>query len=78
MKKKNINPELAFKKLDIVELNDHQLQEVNGGTTAPCVAASAVSSAVCGAAVISAVVSAASVSAVASVISYIYINNNEK
>ena len=70
MKKQNVNGKLAFNKVNIVELNDSQLFEVNGGTTAPCMAASAVSSLVCGAGVISAVVSAASVSAVASVIAY--------
>lgn len=32
MKKQNINP-LALSKTSIVELNDNQLQDVNGGTS---------------------------------------------
>jgi lactobin A/cerein 7B family class IIb bacteriocin len=57
MKKQNVNGKLAFNKATLVELNDEQLQQVEGGT-APVVA-SAVASAVVSAAVASAVVSAA-------------------
>jgi hypothetical protein len=33
MKKQNVKNSLDFKKSSVVELNDGQLQEVNGGTT---------------------------------------------
>lgn len=36
MKKINTNGTLSFAKSSLVELNDGQLYEVNGGTTAVC------------------------------------------
>ena len=37
MKKQNVNNKLAFNKVDIVELNENQMTEVNGGfTSLPC------------------------------------------
>ena len=33
MKKQNVNNKLVFKKNDLVELNDNQLSDVNGGGT---------------------------------------------
>lgn len=40
MKKQNIN-KLAFKKAGIIELNDNQMYEVDGGSTPVCVATAA-------------------------------------
>ena len=37
MKSQNINNKLAFGKATVSELNDNQMTEVNGGTTAFCV-----------------------------------------
>jgi lactobin A/cerein 7B family class IIb bacteriocin len=41
MKKQNVNNKLAFNKAAVIELNDNQLVDVNGGTTPVCVAAAA-------------------------------------
>ena len=52
MKKQNANNKLAFNKATVIELNNNELSEVNGGTTVPCgaVAAAAVASSIlCGA-----------------------------
>jgi hypothetical protein len=37
MKKQNANNKLAFGKATVTELNETQLQDVNGGTTPFCV-----------------------------------------
>ena len=44
MKKQNANNKLAFNKVAIVELNENQLSEVNGGTSIPCAGAAVVAS----------------------------------
>jgi hypothetical protein len=41
MKKQNVNNKLAFGKATVVELNDAQIGEVNGGTTPACAWAAA-------------------------------------
>jgi lactobin A/cerein 7B family class IIb bacteriocin len=51
MKKQNLNNKLAFNKAAVVELNDNQLQNVNGGSTP-----TTVSSFYCVAAIVGAVV----------------------
>ena len=41
MKKQNVNNKLAFNKAMVVELNDGQMYDVDGGTTPVCIAAAA-------------------------------------
>jgi hypothetical protein len=36
MKKQNVNNKLAFKKVAITELNDNQLNDIQGGTSYIC------------------------------------------
>ncbi|QSW91096.1 MULTISPECIES: class I lanthipeptide [Flavobacterium] len=36
MKKQNLNNKLAFNKVAVTELNDKQMQDVDGGTTLLC------------------------------------------
>ncbi|WP_166921614.1 class I lanthipeptide [Flavobacterium poyangense] len=36
MKKQNPNNKLAFNKVAVIELNDNQMHDVDGGTTVPC------------------------------------------
>ena len=40
MKKQNINNKLIFNKANISELNDVQMETIDGGTSVPCVAVS--------------------------------------
>jgi hypothetical protein len=37
MKKQNINNKLAFNKVAVIELNDNQMYDVDGGTTPLCI-----------------------------------------
>ncbi|MET3017698.1 class I lanthipeptide [Flavobacterium hydatis] len=37
MKKQNVNNKLAFNKVAVIELNDNQMYDVDGGTTPLCV-----------------------------------------
>jgi bacteriocin-like protein len=37
MKKQNVNNKLAFNKVAVTEINDNQLNQVNGGTFLPSV-----------------------------------------
>ncbi|MET3017696.1 class IIb bacteriocin, lactobin A/cerein 7B family [Flavobacterium hydatis] len=37
MKKQNVNNKLAFNKVAVIELNDNQMHDVDGGTTPICV-----------------------------------------
>jgi lactobin A/cerein 7B family class IIb bacteriocin len=37
MKKQNVNNKLAFNKVAVIELNDNQMYDVDGGTTPLCI-----------------------------------------
>ena len=65
MKKQNINNKLRYNKSSIVELNDSQINDINGGTS-PLPAISAVSAG--GASVVGSLIGSAVISAAGSIV----------